>query len=75
MRYYKLADNNRDTSLDYRELPEKYDTFEEAYDELCTKYVKQKDAGINPIKRFMIIEHSISNFEGHESEMIKPCWN
>lgn len=55
-------------------FPDKYDTYEEAYDVMCKNYVREINEGYKPTL-YMIKRYVYSKWDKGENTMIQPTWS
>ncbi|HAU85197.1 MAG TPA: hypothetical protein DCW90_06760 [Lachnospiraceae bacterium] len=67
--YYRVEMVNGSGSF-----PDKYNTYEAAYDAMCKNYVREINEGYKPTL-YKIVRYSHSEFDGRKNTMIQPCWS
>ena len=55
-------------------MPDNYETYDEAYDALCTGYVEEKKKGYTPTK-YKIMRYQESKIGEQTNIMIQPVWS
>lgn len=55
-------------------MPEKFYTYEAAYDALCREYVREVNEGYTPTL-YKIMRHDVSIYGDNCNTMIQPCWS
>lgn len=67
--YYRVEMVNGSGSF-----PDKYDTYETAYDVMCKNYVREINEGYKPTL-YKVVRYDHSEFNGYKNTMIQPCWS
>lgn len=55
-------------------FPDKYDTYEAAYDAMCKNYVREFNEGYKPTL-YKIVRYNYTEWNGSKNTMIQPCWS
>lgn len=55
-------------------LADNYTTYDEAYDALCTTYVREKENGYVPTK-YKIVRYVETYYEEMHNTMVQPVWS
>ncbi len=55
--------------------PEKFHTYEEAYDKMCDLYIESKELPFGIIVRYGIYRTTETDYNGSHNKLTQPVWN